>query len=94
MNSRQRRRNLREYRFTVITDHDDYTSYLEAWEWLREHHGVSKHKKGESASWFERFEDDQRGLTTDQHARSPWYFRVRWYFKRKPAAVEFALRWS
>ena len=90
MNSRQRRRQLREYRYTVLTEHDEYHGYLEAWEWLNDKYGHgSIEKKGRGPLWFEKF--DVKAPYTKQ---SPWYFAVRWYFKNSVTAMEFALRWK
>ena len=93
MNSRQRRRQLREYRYSVVTEHDEYQSYMEAWEWLSDNFGQGRlEKKHNGPGWFERF--DVHNVKIESASQSPWYFKVRWYFKNRATAVEFALRWS
>lgn len=93
MNSRQRRRKFREYRYNVCTEHDDYNGYIEAWEWLTKHYGPGQlQKKNNAGGWFEVFDVDD--VILDNQARSPWYFKVRWHFKKSATAIEFALRWK
>lgn len=87
MNSRQRRQLKRQYRYRIQTLCPDYGAYLAAWEWLESRHGVGTFNPHKPAEWYEEFE-----LEADR--ADIWQFVVRWNFRNKKTAVEFALRWS
>ena len=85
MNSHQRRQIRRLYRHTVQTMHTNYGDYLEAWQWLKQRHGLGSLSK--KTYWYECFTDWQ-----DQHNEQA--FKINWHFQRSRDAMEFALRWS
>jgi hypothetical protein len=53
MNSKQRRKDKRKYRYRITIDHDTWQEYEEAWWWLANRYGRTVNTCGwrDRASW-------------------------------------------
>ena len=80
MNSRQRRKDRKLWRYSIVTVARNYDHYDEMWTWLKQRHGTRVRNCG----WRDRVQahgpDDE--------------YRITWQFVREQAAAEFALRWA
>lgn len=81
MNSQQRRKDRREWRYHVDLGIRTFNEYVDMWRWLDQRHGRRILRCG----WRDRIEevdgDDDR-------------YHVVWQFLRERDAAEFALRWA
>lgn len=84
MNSKQRRKDKRTWKYSVTVRAKDFGHYEEMWEWLKMRHGTNVHKCG----WRDRHPD----IHYDDYLDGT--FAVIWEFLDKKKAVEFTLRWS
>ena len=78
MNSRQRRRDRRLWKYRVVTATPHFQDYEDRWRWLDDLHGRNVNKCG----WRDR----------DQGQGPP--FETTWEFVNERDAIEFALRWA
>ncbi len=78
MNSRQRRKDRRIWKFQVKHEYIPYELYSEMWEWLKVCYGTNVHKCG----WRDR-------ITWD-HLHN---VKVTWEFTNEKDANWFALKW-
>ncbi len=81
MNSKQRRKDRRAWKYEIDLGSRSYNDYLDMWNWLAHRHGIFINLCG----WRAKAEVN---LKTDDE-----YFLV-WQFLRRRDAVEFALKWS
>jgi len=80
MNSHQRRKDRRLWKYSVSTDLKDYNQYVEIWDWLKRSYTSKVRKCG----W------------RDRHPYYRYYdsFSIIWQFTDEKKLVEFLLRWS
>jgi hypothetical protein len=78
MNSKQRRKDKRLWKYSVKMTYRDYAHYEEMWGWLKSRYGSKVYKCG----W------------RDRHAWYPAQeYNVEWQFLEEKRMVEFMLRW-
>lgn len=78
MNSKQRRKDKRLWKYSVKMTYRDYDHYDEMWNWLKERYGSKVNRCG----W------------RDRHAWYPAMdYDVVWEFVDQKKMVEFTLRW-
>lgn len=80
MNSKQRRKDKRIWKYSVKIPYKDYDHYEEIWEWLKSHYGTNANRCG----WRDRH-NYYLGVALDN---------VEWQFQEQKKYVEFMLRWS
>lgn len=78
MNSKQRRKDKRLWKYRVKMTYTDYTDYDQMWNWLANKHG----KKANRCGWRDRM-----GWYPAQE------YDVIWEFNEQKKMVEFMLRW-
>lgn len=78
MNSSQRRKNKRHYKYIVETDYVNYDHYCQAWDWCVSCFGNRTIKRPRLLRWRETF----------------GHIGTRWEFSREEDAVAFALKWK
>jgi len=81
MNSRQRRRDRKLWRYSIATIARDWYHYVEMWDWLKEKHGV----KASRCGWRDRI--------INRNFCDQFDYQVVWQFINERDAIEFALRW-
>ena len=79
MNSRQRRRDRRLWKYSIKISYTDFAHYSAMWEWLKSQYGTNVHRCGwrDRHEWYPANEYD-----------------VEWQFIDQRRAVEFALKWG
>lgn len=83
MNSNQRRKDKRKWKFSVPVTCTHFGHYQEMWEWLADKYGTNVNKCG----WRDR--DNTTSFYTTYE-----YFDIDWQFVDERKAIEFTLRWS
>jgi hypothetical protein len=81
VNSQQRRKHRREWRYRVDLGSRPYDDYLDMWDWLDQRHG----RKILRCGW--RIKAEYNNDTDDEYFLTCIFLRAR-------DAAEFALRWS
>ena len=79
MNSRQRRKDTRAWKYCITMTNKTYNEYCDMWNWLRQRYGGKVHWCG----WRDRVEETNY-----------FYYNIEWQFLKQKDAVEFALRWA
>jgi len=79
MNSHQRRKDRRLWKYSVSTDLKDYNQYVEIWDWLKRSYTSKVCKCGWRDRPYYRYYDS---------------FSIIWQFTDEKKLVEFLLRWS
>lgn len=82
MNARQRRRDRRLWRYSVVVSIDNYEQYIEMWKWLQTQHGI----KATRCGWRDRV---KVGTVDDPFE----LLEITWQFVREQDASNFTLRW-
>ena len=83
MNSKQRRKDSRHWKYSVMIRAKDFEHYEEMWEWLKSKYGTKVHRCG----WR-----DRHPLINYTYVPGEW-FNVVWQFTDEKKLVEFSLRW-
>lgn len=83
MNSKQRRKDRRQWKYTVNTIAKDYDHYIEMWNWLANAYG----RKILSCGWRVKFELH----TIYEYDES---LPMQWIFDNQHKASNFAMRWA
>jgi len=83
MNSKQRRRDKRIWRYKISTYPISYVEYNEMWKWLVSKHGKLSHCCG----WRDRVRYNALDACIEDE------LLVDWQFVKEKHAIEFALRW-
>lgn len=84
MNSHQRKKDKRRWKYTVTVNTRSFRHYEEMWEWLENRFGKNSAKCGWRDRHPEYFHRDYSDGTFD----------VFWQFINERDAIEFTLRWS
>lgn len=82
MNSKQRRKDKRAWKYSVKVLAKDYDHYEEMWNWLDKNYGRKIYKCG----WRDRYPSDSYFYSVT--------FEVIWQFTDQKKLVEFILRWA
>ncbi|MFY8211433.1 MAG: hypothetical protein ACOVLB_02025 [Candidatus Nanopelagicus sp.] len=85
MNSHQRRKDRKLWKYSVTLPFRDFDHYTEMWEWLAMRHG----KKANTCGWR-----DRDPVTNSNWQHYDVYDLVTWQFIKERDAIEFTLRWS
>lgn len=83
MNSKQRRKDRRQWKYEVNTIAKDYDHYIEMWEWLSNTYGKKILRCGWRVKFFVSIirEYDES-------------FPIQWIFDDQQKASNFALKWA
>lgn len=81
MNSKQRRKDARLWKYKVFTNSVTFDQYSDMWNWLDKKHGRLIMKCG----WRERMYEDEFVFDL---------YDITWEFIKKSHAIEFALKWA
>jgi len=82
MNSHQRRKDRREFRYEITTEvdaFDDYATYCKMWDWCVRQFGNGRYKRKDSG-----------GGWREKHG----HIATCWQFTTEKKAVMFSLRWK
>ena len=82
MNSKQRRKDRRLWKYQITTSTRNFNEYIDQWTWLDNRFG----RVIDECGWREREVNFDAWESED--------LRSVWEFKREQDAVEFALRWA